>query len=369
MTRRYLLTLRKASALLLILLSTFGIACKDDNEPASPNIPATDEQPTDSTNLPPVAADVLIKFEGSLLVGVQLSVSYTYKDAEGDAEANTAIQWYRADNNKGKGIMAIAGASSRGYTVQAADEGMYLRVGVTPKAVNGAIEGAKANSAFAEVGFVIAPDPGLPKYDVIVSPVTGRKWLDRNLGAPVTPTAWNDWLNYGDLFQWGRLADGHQLIMRTGSQNTDASGVNGTTTTLSNSDATINSLFIISDTSPFDWRSSSNDNLWQGTYGINNPCPTGWQIPTKEEWEAEKLTTLSAAYQQLKLTASGFRSDDGSIASQSILGVYWCSTTGIVPGTSVKGAYTIGLSNTSDNPEVVPYSRAHGTACRCIKSL
>jgi hypothetical protein len=332
-----------------------------------------DEQPMDlpePINLPPVAKDVLITFEGELLAGVQLSVSYTYTDAEGDSEANTTIQWYRADNKTGKGAMAIDGASSHNYTVQTADEGKCLRVGVTPKAATGTTEGTQSNSAFTpyvDALEIILP-PG-PTYGVIVSPVTGRKWLDRNLGAPATPAAWNDWINYGDLFQWGRQADGHQAIVRTGAQNTDAVGLYATTTTLSDSDASTHSLFIISATSPFDWRSAYNDNLWQGENGINNPCPPGWRIPTKEEWEAEKLTTLSAAYQQLKLTASGFRSGDGSIESQSILGVYWCSTTGVVPGTAVKGAYTIGLSNTSDIPEVVPYSRAHGVACRCIKSL
>lgn len=329
-----------------------------------------DEQPTEPANLPPVATDVRITFEGGLQAGVQLSASYTYTDAEGDSEANTTVQWYRADDNTGKGTIAIDGASSHNYTVNTADEGKYLRVGVTPKAGNGTIEGAEANSVFTdEVGMMdrIPWGSGVT-YSVIVSPVTGRKWLDRNLGASKTPAAWDDWTNYGDLFQWGRGADGHQVIVRTGSQDTDASGVN-TTTSLANVDVPAHSLFIISDTSPFDWRSAYNDNLWQGANGINNPCPAGWQIPTKEEWEAEKLTSLSAAYEQLKLTASGLRSDDGLITFQSILGVYWCSTTGTVPGTSVEGAYTMGLSNTSDNPEVVPYSRAHGMACRCIKSL
>jgi hypothetical protein len=345
MTRRYIHTSRMVSALLLIYLSTFVIACKDADEQTLPNFTA---------NLPPVATDVLITFEGDLL---------------GDPEANTTIQWYRADNDQGKGIIAIDGASSHDYIVQTADEGKYLSVGVTPKAARGTLEGAKANYALTKfVDSIATINPPGPKYSVIVSPVTGRKWLDRNLGAPQTPTAWNDWINYGDLFQWGRLADGHHAIVRSGAQSTDALGLYATTTTLFNSDVPDHSLFIISDAPPFDWRSSDNDKLWQGTDGINNPCPPGWQIPTKAEWEAEKLTTLSAAYQQLKLTASGLRSNEGSIASQSILGVYWCSTPGVVPGTSAKGAYTIVLS-TSDHPEVVPYSRAHGMACRCIKSL
>ncbi len=52
----------------------------------------------------------------------------------------------------------------------------------------------------------------------------GLCWFDRNLGASQVPTAGNDPLGYGDLFQWGRLDDGHQDRQ------------SGTTSTLSNSD-------------------------------------------------------------------------------------------------------------------------------------
>jgi len=52
----------------------------------------------------------------------------------------------------------------------------------------------------------------------------GLHWMDRNLGATQVPTASDDELGYGDLFQWGRLDDGHQV--RT----------SNTTTTLSTSD-------------------------------------------------------------------------------------------------------------------------------------
>jgi hypothetical protein len=45
-------------------------------------------------------------------------------------------------------------------------------------------------------------------YGIITSPVTGRKWLDRNLGATRVATAFNDRQAYGHLFQWGRLQTG-----------------------------------------------------------------------------------------------------------------------------------------------------------------
>ncbi len=83
--------------------------------------------------------------------------------------------------------------------------------------------------------------------------------MDRNLGAARVATSSTDASSYGDLYQWGRLTDGHQL------RNSDV------TTVLSTSDAPGHANFIINAPTPFDWRSPQNDNLWQGVNGINNP--------------------------------------------------------------------------------------------------
>jgi len=48
------------------------------------------------------------------------------------------------------------------------------------------------------------------RYGTVVSPKTGRVWLDRNLGAERVCTAYNDTRCYGDYYQWGRGYDGHQ---------------------------------------------------------------------------------------------------------------------------------------------------------------
>jgi len=99
---------------------------------------------------------------------------------------------------------------------------------------------------------------------------TGKIWMDRNLGASRVPTSQMDTPGYGDLYQWGREKDGHQL--RTSS----------TTNNQSTSDIAGNALFITnpSNTIYSDWRTPQNDNLWQGVNGINNPCPAGFRIPT-----------------------------------------------------------------------------------------
>ena len=98
----------------------------------------------------------------------------------------------------------------------------------------------------------------------------GKIWMDRNLGATRVATSPTDAASYGDYYQWGRGADGHQKI------------TSATTTTLSSADQPGNGSFILA---PDDWRSTQNDNLWQGVSGTNNPCPSGYRLPTLTELE------------------------------------------------------------------------------------
>jgi uncharacterized protein (TIGR02145 family) len=110
----------------------------------------------------------------------------------------------------------------------------------------------------------------------VTNPSTGKVWMDRNLGASRAATSSTDEEAYGDLYQWGRAADGHQI--RT----------SNTTSTLSNSDTPGHGNFILANYPPYDWRSPQNDNLWQGVNGTNNPCPAGYRLPTEAELDAER---------------------------------------------------------------------------------
>ena len=82
-------------------------------------------------------------------------------------------------------------------------------------------------------------------YGTVVG-ADGKCWLDRNLGAVYVATSSTDYGAYGSLFQWGRLADGHQLITHTSP--TAATAVNGTTAILSTTTTPVNNLFIASST-------------------------------------------------------------------------------------------------------------------------
>jgi hypothetical protein len=202
-------------------------------------------------------------------------------------------------------------------------------------------------------------------YGTVVG-ANGKCWLDRNLGASRVAVSSTDHLGYGDLFQWGRAADGHQSITWSNS----SSGVVGTTTTtLSNTDIPGYGNFIRSSgttSSPFgDWRSPQNANLWQGVNGINNPCPSGWRVPTQAELSAELLSwgssnAAGAMASPLKLPLVGTRNfGGGQIQNAGITTSYWSST--------VSGTSTNALSIISSGSSIRASVRAAGFPVRCIK--
>jgi len=187
----------------------------------------------------------------------------------------------------------------------------------------------------------------------------GRCWLNRNLGAAQVATAYNDSASYGYYYQWGRGVDGHQVY---GS---------GTTTTLSSSDTPGHSNFIaISWVEPYDWRSPRNLSLWQGVSGTNNPCPTGFRLPTSGEWStllsAAGITNTSTAYSNtaLRIPTAGYRRYDGAgYYSQGVYGRYWVSSTGGTP-TRILPTYFSSSSATVSNFDIPAY----GYPVRCIRN-
>jgi uncharacterized protein (TIGR02145 family) len=171
-------------------------------------------------------------------------------------------------------------------------------------------------------------------------------------------TSSTDAASYGDLYQWGRATDGHQI--RT----------SGTTTTLSSSNTPGHGNFILATASPYDWRSPQNTNLWQGVSGVNNPCPAGYRLPTGAEWDAERLSwstndAAGAFSSPLKLPVAGSRYyyDGSFLGTVGSSGNYWSSTINYTGITSnilyFHSSYT--------NASVGGNSRATGCSVRCIK--
>ena len=188
----------------------------------------------------------------------------------------------------------------------------------------------------------------------VLNPATGKTWMDRNLGASQAATSSTNAAAYGDLYQWGRRADGHQC--RT----------SATTATLSSIDQPANGNFILAPSAPIDWRSPQNTNLWQGVNGVNNPCPSGYRIPTNTELDAESLSwglnnSAGAFASPLKLPLAGYREIDGLLNNVGSIGTYWNSTVSGGPESSF-------LYFDSSSASMSNYSRARGYSVRCIKN-
>ncbi len=196
----------------------------------------------------------------------------------------------------------------------------------------------------------------------------GTCWMDRNLGAcdetdPDDYSGNADYRGYGDLFQWGRNADEHQLINRE-----TGVAISGTTTTLADSDIPAHGDFIRNSSSPYDWRDDNNDNRWNADPIENNPCPDGWRIPDESEWEAERANWNSfdadgAFESPLKLTLPGLRNHSiGSLHEVGLKGHYWSSSV-----TADNRSYYLHFDGSSASITSLIGFRARGYTIRCIK--
>ena len=191
--------------------------------------------------------------------------------------------------------------------------------------------------------------------------------------------------DYGALYQWGRLTDGHE------------SRTSGITTTLSTTDNPGHSNFIVTPgaVSPSDWRTPPNDNLWNsGTETnpiktVNDPCPVGWRVPTRteletlgvplsnqtlvtKEWKTDYpisgvngyLLTDKATGNTLFFPAAGYRDyPNGGLFADGTYGYYWSSTSMTSNQTNSTAAVLrsqSGSFNTNNN------SRAYGLPVRCV---
>ena len=123
--------------------------------------------------------------------------------------------------------------------------------------------------------------------------------------------------------------------------------------------------FILALASPHDWRTPQNTNLWQGVNGVNNPCPSGYRLPTdieldneRKSWKSNDATGAFAS--ELKLPLPGGKNEStaqnggkGNSAS------YWSST--------VSSGYSRLLAFDNSTALTSIYVRGVGLSVRCIK--
>jgi len=213
------------------------------------------------------------------------------------------------------------------------------------------------------VKYVVTVDAADATLENVVVGGSGKVWMDRNLGATKVAASSTDTDAYGYIYQWGRGTDGHQRRESS-----------GTTTTLSNLDDPDHNDFILTSSSPYDWRNPQNHNLWQGASGTNNPCPSGFRLPTYTEIYNEKITWVSnnaagAFASPLKLTVAGYKlygDATNVVVGAGSSGYYWTST---VDGTEIWRMEIMGSNMVYPNGRVAfsKYARSYGYSVRCIK--
>jgi uncharacterized protein (TIGR02145 family) len=189
----------------------------------------------------------------------------------------------------------------------------------------------------------------------LISPTTGRRWMDRNLGAYRAATSSTDIMAHGDLYQYGRRTDGHQCRY---------SATTSTVSTTTSVPAPDTDKFIAlvnwySGTSP------SISQLWNPTgTGVNEVCPSGYRVPTQTEWQAEvagwnAATADADAFNTLKLTMGGVRGNSSILSTVNTAGNYQSSTAGSGVRTLNFTANTISTTTNSNF--------GSGRSVRCIK--
>jgi len=221
-------------------------------------------------------------------------------------------------------------------------------------------------------------------YGQVYSPYTGRIWLDRNLGASKICSLSRDAKDennnsifadddayvssqqncFGDYYQWGRNADGHEK---------SNSSTSTTIYTGSSFDGNISTSFIIDgdnaddDGANFDWASEDDNgslrsSIWSKTDG-SSICPIGFRVATIDELKAETIdigvnNRDNAFNNFLKLPSAGY-SSGGTYYDKGKYGILWSLST--------DQFYSIGLNFYIDDIGNYSMYRVGGNTVRCIK--
>ena len=181
----------------------------------------------------------------------------------------------------------------------------------------------------------------------------GKIWVQANLGALRVATSSTDTDSYGWYYNWGKPTDGHQFS--NSPQNA----------TSFSSDIPTPGVFTCCNNNIEEWQTTRNNSLWSGVSGINNPCPTGWRLPTKSEWEtllttSPAITSSSTAFSSNLILPAQMGRDRtyGSIMGSNTNNIYW---SGDASNPTWTWAHSGGIGRGATQP-------TYGAAVRCVQN-
>ena len=214
---------------------------------------------------------------------------------------------------------------------------------------------AQLDSTISNVGLIVHNDIG---YGTVISPNTGRIWLDRNLGASKVCEDSNDTACFGGWYQWGRETDGHE------EHNSSVSTTHATA--IDNVGSTHIDPGIHGDG---DWTTVDGNGLlreikWAKTDGTSI-CPIGFRVPTTVEFitETASLSNSTDAFNSfLKIPFAADRVGTS---------LYYINNSGIIymwtgtPGDNGAGSFVATDNHAEVREDDYWLSRARSV--RCIK--
>jgi alpha-tubulin suppressor-like RCC1 family protein len=206
-----------------------------------------------------------------------------------------------------------------------------------------------------------------------VTSSTGQIWMDRNLGASRVATSSTDPASYGDLYQWGRPADGHQIrtsaITATLAANTTPGHANFIT--------------ITGPRGPYDWtipHTGDVDGALRSAFFAKTDgsgiCPTGFNVPTEAQlkaevdiWDTTNNAAVGAFNSVLKLPVAGSRLRwTGGLGNVGDVAYYW--TRSVMPDSPWHqyARYLYFGKGQNTHPAFYNIERSDGNSIRCIKN-
>ncbi|WP_426475589.1 T9SS type A sorting domain-containing protein [Chryseobacterium balustinum] len=277
-----------------------------------------------------------------------------YNDLEFDANTNSLVLAYSLDDYFSQGI--TEGTVVKKFALQ-----------VQPSCNN-----TDPGNSPGDLGCVTFNYKGQSVTYTTVRGTDGKIWLQQNLGSTKVASSLTDSDAYGDLFQWGRWDDGHQLrsstLSATAPSPNNPSGLNNGNAAFYSAGYNSSSNFWSGGTDSDSW-TAENVSAATATKGVD-PCKAiglDWRLPTVGEIDAavtaENISEYNSALSShLKLIPAGMKDYNGIFSPGTRL-YLWSSSASPYTG-SGQHLYISEFSALSNSA-----SRDAGMSVRCIKDV